>query len=182
MNNVQSIPIEVIENKIFLIRGQKVMIDRDLAELYGVATKRLNEQVKRNRERFPVDFMFQLTIGEKSELVANCDRFNSLKHSTSLPYAFTEHGAIMLASILNSQRAVEASVYVVRAFVRLREILSTHKELAQKLKDLELRIDSHDEQITSIIAAINQLLEPPPEPKRKMGFQVKEKKILYKKA
>ncbi|MCL5030474.1 MAG: ORF6N domain-containing protein [Bacteroidetes bacterium] len=181
MKDTQIIPIEVIENKIYLIRGQKVMIDRDLADLYGVNTKSLNQAVKRNSKRFPADFMFVLNKDEKNELVTNCDRFKTLKHSTSLPCAFTEHGAIMLASILNSQRAVEASVYVVRAFVRLREILSTHKELAQKLKELELKIETHDEQITSIIAAINQLLEPPPELKRKMGFQVKEKKVLYKK-
>ncbi len=181
MKDTQIIPVEVIENKIFLIRGQKVMIDRDLADLYGVNTKSLNQAVKRNSKRFPADFMFVLNKDEKNELVTNCDRFNSLKHSTSLPYAFTEHGAIMLASILNSQRAVEASVYVVRAFVRLREILSTHKELAQKLKDLELKLETHDEQITSIIEAINQLLAPPPEPKKKMGFEVKEKKFCIRK-
>ena len=182
MKDTQIIPVEVIENKIFLIRGQKVMIDRDLAELYGVATKRLNEQVKRNRERFPVDFMFQLTIGEKSELVANCDRFNSLKHSTSLPFAFTEHGAVMLASILNSIKAIETSIYVVRAFVKLRELLLTHKELEIKHRELELKIELHDEQIASIIAALNQLLAPPQAPKKKVGFQVKEKKVLYKKS
>jgi hypothetical protein len=103
---------EGIESKILLFRGQKVMIDRDLAEFYDVATKRLNEQVKRNRERFPADFMFQLNAEEKNELVANCGRFKSLKHSTSLPFAFTEHGAVMLASVLNSSKAVEASIYV----------------------------------------------------------------------
>lgn len=177
MNEI--IPVEIIEKKIFLMRGQKVIIDRDLAELYGVATKRLNEQVKRNKERFPVDFMFQLTISEKAELVANCDRFKSLKHSTSLPYAFTEHGAIMLASILNSQKAVEASVYVVRAFVRLREILSTHKELALKLRELEQKFGEHDEQIRDIIEAINQLIAPPVKPKRQIGFHVKEPKQKY---
>ncbi|MCL5030298.1 MAG: ORF6N domain-containing protein [Bacteroidetes bacterium] len=181
MNSLQIISIEKIENKIFLIREQKVMIDSDLAELYGVSTKVLNQAVKRNIERFPVDFMFVLNKDEKNELVTNCDHLKKLKFSSALPKVFTDYGAIMLASILNSQRAVEASVYVVRAFVKLREILSTHKELGQKLKELEFKIETHDEQITSIIEAINQLLAPPPEPKRKMGFQVKEKKVLYKK-
>ena len=175
MNNSRVILTEGIEDKILFIRGQKVMIDRDLAELYGVTTKRLNEQVKRNKERFPIDFMFKLTAKEKSELVANCDRFNSLKHSTSLPFAFTEHGAVMLASVLNSKRAVEASIYVVRAFIRLREILLTHKELAIKLQELELRIDHHDEQITAILEAINQLLTLPKTDKRKIGFEAKAK-------
>jgi hypothetical protein len=118
--------------------------------------------------------MLQLSAEEKAELVANCDRFNSLKHSTTLPYAFTEHGAVMPASVLNSPQAVEASIYVVRAFVRLREILLTHKELAQKMKELELKIETHDEQITALFETINQLLTPPAIQKRKIGFDVKE--------
>ena len=150
------------------------MIDTDIAKLYGVTTKRLNEQVKRNKERFPEDFMIQLTSKKKTDVVANCDRLKNIKYSSSLPYAFTEHGVIMLAAVLNSQKAVEASIFVARAFVRLREILSTHKELGQKLKELELKIETHDEQITSIIEAINQLLTPPQESKKKMGFIVKE--------
>jgi hypothetical protein len=115
------IPVERIETKILLIRGQKVMVDADLAELYDVPTKRLNEQVKRNRARFPADFVFRLTTQEKAEVVANCDHLNRLRFSPALPYAFTEHGAIMAAAVLNSARAIEVSVYVVRAFVRLRE-------------------------------------------------------------
>jgi phage regulator Rha-like protein len=173
------LPTERIESKILLIREQKVMLDRDLAELYGVPTKVLNQAVKRNNERFPTDFMFVITKAEKDELVTNCDRFNSLKHSTVLPYAFTEYGALMLASVLNSQKAIEAGIYVVRAFVKLREILSTHKELAQKLKELEYKIETHDEQITAIFEAINQLLAPPPVTKRKIGFEVKEKDVKY---
>ena len=172
-------PTERIENKILLIRGQKVMLDRDLAELYGVPTKVLNQSVKRNNERFPTDFMFVLTKAEKDELVTNCDRFNSLKHSTVLPFAFTEYGALMLASVLNSPRAIEAGIYVVRAFVHLKEILLTHKELAQKLKELEYKIETHDEQITAIFEAINQLLTPPAAPKRKIGFEVKEKGVKF---
>ena len=144
------LPMEAIEKRIFLIRNQKVMIDADFAELYGVTTKRLNEQVKRNKGRFPEDFMFKLTKKEKQELVANCDHLIRLKYSPVMPNAFTEHGAIMLAAVLNSQKAIEMSLFVVRAFIRLREIISTHKELAQKLKELELKIDSHDQHIQAI--------------------------------
>ena len=179
MSAKEIIPTEQIENKILLIREQKVMLDRDLAELYGVETKNLNRQVKRNRERFPSEFMFQLTYEEKLELVTDWHRFNSLKHSTVLPFAFTEYGALMLASVLNSPRAIEAGIYVVRAFVHLKEMLLSHKELAQKLKEFELKIETHDEQITAIFEAINQLLAPPPAEKRKIGFEVKEKGVKY---
>ncbi len=179
MSENDIIPAETIENKILLIRGQNVMLDRDLAGLYGVTTKRLNEQVKRNKERFPDDFMFQLTLEEKNNLVANCDRFNSLKYSSSLPYAFMEHGAVMLASVLNSTKAVEASIFVVRAFIKLRELLLNNKELVIKLKELELRMGTHDEQITTILEAINQLLTPPEKSKNKIGFSVKEKRGKY---
>jgi len=172
-------PTERIENKILLLRGQRVMLDRDLAELYGVETKNLNRQVKRNPERFPSGFMFQLTLSEKEELVTNWHRFNSLKHSTVLPFAFTEYGALMLASVLNSPRAIEAGIFVVRAFVHLKEMLLTHKDLAQKLKELEYKIETHDEQITAIFEAINQLLTPPPASKRKIGFEVREKGVRY---
>ena len=174
MKKTKFIPIERIEGKILLIRNQKVMIDRDLAELYGVTTKRLNEQVKRNKHRFPEDFMFRLTKREKQEVVANCDHLFRLKFSPVLPLAFTEHGAVMLASVLSSPKAIEMSLFVVRAFVRLREILSTHKELAQKLKELELKIDSHDQQIQATFDVMNQLLTPPEKPKRKIGFTIEK--------
>jgi len=127
----------VVAKRILVIRGQKVMIDSDLAEIYSVTTKRFNEQVRRNINRFPADFMFQLTVEEKAEVVANCDHLANLKYSPHLPYVFTEHGAIMAASVLNSPKAVDMSVFVVRAFVRMREILSTHKQLAEKLQELE---------------------------------------------
>ncbi|NLT49565.1 MAG: ORF6N domain-containing protein [Ignavibacteria bacterium] len=155
MSIKEIVKAEEIESKILLLRGQKVMIDRDLALLYGVTTKALNQAVKRNNERFPTDFMFRLNEKEKTEVVTKCDHLASLKFSASLPYVFTEHGALMLASVLNSPKAVEASIYVVRAFVRLREILLTHKELAQKLKELELKTETHDEQIMAIFEAIN---------------------------
>lgn len=162
-----------IENSILLIRGQRVMIDVDLAKLYGVTTRRLNEQVKRNRERFPSDFMFQLTKDEKKELVANCDRFKNLKHSTALPHAFTEHGAIMLASVLNSPTAIDMSIFVVRAFIKLREIISSHRSIAQKLAQLERKVGNHDEQIKAIIVAIRELMSPSKIKPRKIGFHSK---------
>lgn len=165
------VPVERIESRILLIRAHKVMLDSDLAELYGVTTKRLNEQVKRNKERFPADFMFKLTAQEKAEVVANCDHLKKLKFSPALPHAFTEHGAIMAASVLNSRRAIEVSVYVVRAFVKLREMLRTHKELARKLAELEKRIEGHDEEIMALFEAIRQLMEPPEKPAKRIGFR-----------
>jgi len=125
---------KAIEQKIFLIRGQKIMLDRDLAGLYGVKTKRLNEQVKRNRTRFPEDFMFQLTKWEKEELVANCDRFEALKNSTSNPYAFKEQGVARLSSVLKSDRAIQVNIQIMRVFTRLRQMLATHKELAHNVR------------------------------------------------
>lgn len=162
------VPVERVEQKILLIRGGKILLDSDLAELYGVATKRLNEQVKRNLERFPPDFMFQLTEKEMEELVANCDRFKNLKHSGVLAHAFTEHGAIMLANVLKSPRAVRVSIEVVRAFIRLREMLASHKELSRKLAELEKR---YDRQFKMVFDAIRELMAPPPvPPKRRIGF------------
>ncbi len=129
--------LTVIQNLIYVIRGQKVMIDRDLAELYGVPTKRLNEAVKRNIERFPDDFMFQLTDSEQKELVANCDRLKNLKHSSSNAYAFTEHGVTMLSSVLNSKKAIEINIQVVRAFIALRQFALENNEIAKRLTELE---------------------------------------------
>ena len=173
-SNRALIPTEHIAGRILIIRGQRVIIDADLAELYGVPTKRLNEQVKRNHERFPDDFMFVLNKVEKDEVVANCDHLAKLKFSATLPFAFTEHGAIQAANVLNSPRAVEVGVYVVRAFVRLRELLATDKELAAKLNELERRIEhkltSHDQAIAGLIDTIRQLMSPPEPKKRPIGF------------
>jgi len=169
MNEVE-IRTEFIENKILLIRGKRVMLDRDLAELYGVETKNLNRQVKRNIARFPIEFMFRLTKEEKSELVTNWHRFNSLKHSSYLPYAFTEYGAVMLASVLNSPKAVETSILVVRAFIKLREILLANNKLAEKFKDLECKLEINDDQIKTIFEVINHLLVPPQKKNNKIGF------------
>ena len=158
------IPAELIKQKILVIRGERVMLDADLAVLYGVETKRLNEQVRRNRERFPEDFMFQLSSTEKIEVVANCDHLSKLKFSRNLPYAFTEHGTIMAASVLNTPLAVAVSVQVVRAFVKLREIISTHKDLAAKLENLEKKYDS---QFKMVFDAIRQLMTPPESKKKR---------------
>jgi len=169
------IPGDQIEARILLIRGQKVMLDADLARLYGVSTKRLNEQVRRNKDRFPPDFLFKLTAEEKAEVVAKCDHLSRLKFSPVLPHAFTEHGAVMLASVLNSKIAVEASVEVVRAFVRLRHVLTAHKELAVKLAELETRIEAHDDDIVALFEAIRQLMEPPARPRKPIGFAAESK-------
>jgi ORF6N domain len=168
------IPSERIERLILLIRHQRMMLDADLAVLYGVTTKALNQAVKRNKKRFPEDFMFRLSKKEKVEVVTNCDHLARLKFSPVLPHAFTEHGAIMLANVLNSDRAVEASVFVVRAFVHLREMLASNRELTEKLAELERHIVSHDKQIQAIFEAIRQLLTPPKTPRRQIGFHVKE--------
>ena len=167
------IPQEIIEQRIFLIRNQKVMIDKDIAELYGVETKHLNRQVKRNIQRFPNEFMFKLTIEERNQLVTICHRFKTMKHSSVSPYAFTEHGVAMLASVLKSERAVKISITIIKAFVKLREILSTHKELAHKLRQLESRIENHGEEIKAIFDAIRQLMAPPEAKKKKIGFRVR---------
>ncbi len=167
---VSMVPQEVIEGKILLIRGKKVMLDRDLAVLYGVSTKVLNQAVKRNRKRFPGDFMFQLTKDEKDELVTNCDRFEPLKHSTALPYAFTEHGALMLANVIRSSVAIEVSILVVRAFVRIREMIGTHKDLQRKIENMEKR---YDYQFKGVFDAIKELLDSPVKQKREIGFHVK---------
>ncbi|HEV2851427.1 MAG TPA: ORF6N domain-containing protein [Thermoanaerobaculia bacterium] len=157
-----------IEQSILWIRGQRVMLDTDLAALYGVPTKVLNQAVKRNRERFPPDFMFRLTRREKAKVVTDCDHLARLKFSTTLPYAFSEYGAIMLASVLNSQMAIEASLQVVRTFVRLRQILASHAELSRRLDELEKR---HDRQFTQVFAALRELLETAvPVERKRIGF------------
>src|SRR3989338_7436800 len=156
------IPAEVIQNKIFIIRGQKVMLDRDLAELYGVPTKALIQATKRNKQRFPKDFMFQLTQMEKIEVVTICDHLKVLKFSSRRPFAFTEHGALMLANVLKSERAIKASIYIIRTFIKLREYVTTYKVLEQALKELEGRVDYHDKHIKAIFEAIRKLMEPAP--------------------
>jgi hypothetical protein len=174
-----TLPQESIENKIHYIRGKTLMVDRDLAILYGVKTKTLNQAVKRNLARFPEDFMMQLTLDEKNELVTNCDRFKMLKHSTSLPYAFSEQGVAMLSSILRSERAIQVNIQIMRTFVRLRQILTNNKELTHKLHVLENKCDSkfrkHDKEIRLIFQAIKQLMQPQERSKEQIGFHTQAK-------
>ena len=169
------IPVERIEKSIFLIRGHKIMLDADLAELYGVTTKRLNEQVRRNISRFLIDFMFQLDEQETSALRSQIATSKEGRGGRRyLPYVFTEQGVAMLSSILHSERAVQVNIAIMRVFVRLREMMATHKELAFKLIELEERLEGHDEQIQNIFEAIRQLMTPP-EPPRKRIYPVKFK-------
>ena len=177
MSNVAAVAVEAIAERIAILRGQRVIVDADLAALYGVPTKRLNEQVRRNAERFPGDFMFQLAPQEWEALRSQFATLNSGRgqHRKYLPYAFTEHGAIMAATVLNSSRAVEVSIYVVRAFVQLRELLAGHKELAKRVDQLEARLErkltTQDQAIAGILEAIRELMRPPEPPKkRKIGF------------
>ena len=171
-------PIERIENRIFLIRGQKVMLDRDLAGLYGVGTRDLNKAVRRNLERFPDDFMFQLT---KEEIVNLMFQFgtSSLKSQfvTSSwgghrkpPYVFTEQGVAMLSSVLKSDRAIQVNILIMRAFVKIKQALATHKEVSRKLNELEQRLDRNDRQIIAIFDAIRKMVEPEEKPGKKIGF------------
>ncbi len=162
------VPTEKIENKIFQIRGKNIMLDMDLARLYQVPTKVLNQAVKRNAKRFPSDFMFKLTETETKEVVTDCDHLGSLKFSPYFPYAFTEQGVAMLSSVLNSERAVLVNVQIMRAFVSIRRLATTYSGLKRKIDEME---DKYDAQFGVVFEAIKKLLEPPPEPpKRRIGF------------
>ena len=164
------LPVEQIATRIFLVRGHRVMLDSDLAQLYSVPTRVLVQAVGRNHERFPRDFMFRLTAQEfkilRSQSVTS-KQWGGRRHS---PYVFTEHGAVMLASVLNSPVAVQASIRIVRAFIRLRELLGTQHKLALKLLQLEKRLGEHDEEITALFEAIHRLMEPPDKPGKPIGF------------
>ncbi len=174
-------PVRRIEDMIYLIRGQRVMLDFDLARVYGVTTKRLKEQFRRNAGRFPGDFAFVLENKELANLRSQIATSSLHGGHRYLPTAFTEHGALMLASVLNSPVAVEASVRVVRAFVWMREHIMANKELTQKLKDLEGRVSGHDEAIGNLFEAIRRLVEPPfPENRREIGFHVRETAPRYR--
>lgn len=159
------VEIECIERRIYLVRGQRVIIDSDLADLYETETRTLIQAVKRNCDRFPTDFAFQLTQEEAREL--KIQRWGGRRY---LPYAFTEHGVVMVANVLRSDQAVKASIYVVRAFVRLRQIIASHKELAAKIDDLEHAVATHDKAIVSLFDAIRKLMSPLPEKTKKIGF------------
>ena len=177
------VPTERIERLILLIRGHKVMLDADLAELYGVETRVLVQAVKRNLNRFPKDFMFQLSDEEtkllRSQIVISNRGRGGRRY---LPYVFTEQGVAMLSTVLNSERAVQINIEIMRAFVRLREMLLSHKDLARKLDALERKYESHDMHIRSLFEAIRQLMTPPEPKKRKIGFLVKERAAKYGRA
>lgn len=195
------IPIQRIARAIYLLRGQKVMLDFDLAALYGVATRVLNQAVKRNAGRFPGDFMFQLSAEETRSLRSQIVTLNeqsaqaeevaknrsqivtgSLKHRErkSRPYAFTEQGVAMLSSVLNSERAVKVNIAIMRAFVKLREALETNRELARKFEELERRVGKHDDEIAAILEAIRQLMAPSKQSRREIGFHVRERGARYR--
>ena len=160
-----------IESFILTVRGRKVMIDADLAAVYGVETRALNQAVKRNADRFPEDFIFQLNRKEKSEVITNCDHLRGLKFAKSLPFAFTEHGAIMAATVLNSKQAVTMSVFVVRAFIQMREHLVFNREIVKRLMQIDKTLLDHDAGLRDIYRKLRPLLQPPPEPpKRRIGF------------
>jgi hypothetical protein len=171
------VPVEMIVSKILFLRNEKVLLDRDLAKLYGVETRVLNQAVSRNIRRFPPDFMFTLT---RDEIM----RISQIVTSSEIKYAkrvraFTERGVAMLSSVLNSPRAIEVNIAIMRAFVHLRKMMTSHKELAKKLKELEHHIKDHDEQIQAIFEAIQQLITLPEDPKKKIGFTTKEAQKLY---
>src|SRR5208282_4347309 len=170
----QLVPLERIESRIFVLRGHRVMLDRDLAELYGVALKRLNEQVKRNFERFPDDFVFRLTLEEGKAVILSRSHIATLKRGQNIkyrPHVFTEHGAVMLANVLRSPVAIRASIQVVRAFVNLRRLLSSHDDLARKIDAIERRAGKHDAELQEVFRILRKLLEPPRvPPRRPVGF------------
>jgi hypothetical protein len=167
-----SVRVELITRAILLVRGRRVILDADLAALYGVTTKALNQGVKRNLDRFPGDFLFRLVHEEVEALNRSQSVTGSQKHRNPRypPFAFTEHGAIMAATILNSSRAVQMSLYVVRAFVQLRDLLASNTELARRLDELQRTLDGHDEVIAAILSAIRELMSPPEPKRRGIGF------------
>ena len=172
LNNRMSIlPIvKQVSERILIVRAERVILDADLAAFYGVSTKRLNEQVHRNRGRFPEDFLFRLTPEEKAEVVAKCDHLRKLRYSKMLPLAFTEHGTLMAASVLNSPLAIEASILIVRTFVELRRILAENHSLAQRIDKVEIGLLDHNSKITAITEVLKQLANSPNDAKRRIGF------------
>lgn len=170
------IPNEIILNKIIEMRDKKVMVDSDLAELYGVTTKRLNEQVRRNIKRFPDDFMFQITKEEKDALISQFEHLNKLKFSSALPNVFTEHGAVMLASVLNSDKAIDVNIQIVRVFTELRELLSSNLKLRLDIEKIKKKVDNQDKNIEVIFRYFDELLEQKEKPREKIGYQIPKKK------
>lgn len=180
MSNKQAlvkVPDEIIINKIIVLRNKKVMLDRDLAELYGVTTKRLNEQVKRNLKRFPEDFMFQLTKKEKEEIILHFEHLKVLKFSPVLPFVFTEHGAVMLASVLNSDKAIEVNIQIVRVFTAIRQALSDNTELRLEIEKIKKKTENNTKNIEIVFQYLDELLEKKenPKPRTKIGYKLPKK-------
>lgn len=179
-----TVPVEVVKGKIYLIRGQKVLLDSDLAELYGVETKVLNQAVKRNISRFPQDFMFQLSEEEYAGWGSLRSQFVTLKpgrgaHRKYLPYVFTEQGVAMLSSVLSSDRAVQVNIAIMRAFVQMRELATSNRELAGKFAELERRMGKHDDAIRTLFDAIRQMMQTPEKGRKGIGFRVEEEGAAY---
>jgi len=174
------IPIERIARAIFLFREQKVMLDYDLAVLYGIETRALKQAVRRNRDRFPSDFMFELSSEEIEIVVSQFVIPDRRKLGGAKPMAFTEQGVAMLSTVVNSERAVKVNIAIMRAFVKLRQTLETSRELTHKFSELEKRVGKHDEEIGAILEAIRQLMAPPEKPRREIGFHVREKAPRYR--
>jgi hypothetical protein len=185
--NFQAAPAD-IDSLIVEVRGQKVILDADLARIYGVKTRALNQAVKRNLDRFPTDFLFRLAESEKNEVITNCDHLSKLKFAKALPLAFTEHGAIMAANVLKSARAVQMSVFVVRAFVKMRSALNETRELSRQLalleQELKIRLNIHEAAIVDILQRIMNIIDPPPAPPAppppEIGFHAKEDSVPYR--
>jgi phage regulator Rha-like protein len=173
MNKKITIPDEVIINKIYVIRDQKVMIDSDIAELYGVTTKRLNEQVKRNKNRFPNNFMFELTKEEKNEVVANCDHLEKLKFSPVLPKVFTEHGIMMVANVLTSERAINVSIQIIEVFIKMREILTDSLSVKLDIEDIKKKLSNQSKNIELVFQYLDELTEKKntEEPRIRIGYK-----------
>jgi hypothetical protein len=174
------IPIQHVAQAIRFVREERVLLDFDLARLYGVTTGNLNKAVRRNRDRFPADFMFQLSTEETKSLIFQIGISKGRGGRRHSPYAFTEQGVAMLSSVLNSERAVKVNIAIMRAFVKLRQTLETNRELARKFSELEKRVGKHDEEIDAILEAIRQLMAPPEKPRREIGFHVREKAPRYR--
>ena len=170
-NKKSLVPNELIASRILLIRNQKVMIDSDIAELYGVTTTRLNEQVKRNKTRFPSNFMFELTKEEKKEVIANCDHLEKLKFSPVLPKAFTEHGIMMIANVLTSERAIKVSIQIIEIFIKMREILTDNLSVKLEIEEIKKRLTSHSKNIELVFNYLDELIEKKEKPRTKIGYK-----------
>lgn len=170
--NKPLVPQEIIENRILLIRGKKVMLDADLAVLYQVKTMALNQAVKRNIKRFPEEFMFRLTLTEKQEVITNCDNLKHLKYSSHVPYAFTEQGVAMLSSVLKSEKAIQVNIQIILTFVKIKEIIISNKELRRKIEEMESKYDGKFEVVFRVISKL--ISQPEKENKKKIGFEVRK--------